>query len=254
MLKILIILSLSFYSLPCFAKQNIPLVVKDVTNLEKCRKDFAHRLCNEQPNLYKCQKVIIPKNKKEKYVHWEELYSQEDVRYFIQKINRRNTLIWSNHCIAIPLNSTISKMEIAPFAQDTKEKDKLVVIDLYNLSWGAYNKGKLINWGIANGGMGICKETGRMECKTPIGEWFIKEKRKYSKSTLYPVECSNKKKCGHPLRWFQIFGNKSEGLHGEYHLLGSNVSHGCVRITIEDAKWLFNEFVEIGTKIIVLDY
>ncbi len=54
----------------------------------------------------------------------------------------------------------------------------------------------------------------------------------------------------------------SQAIHGSNEVEFSNVSHGCVRIHVDDAKWLRYKFVEgpdlannyRGTKIVIMDY
>ena len=47
-------------------------------------------------------------------------------------------------------------------------------------------------------------------------------------------------------------------IHGSNILPGHHASHGCVRITPQDAKWLNEEFIDMpgsgGTKVIILPY
>jgi lipoprotein-anchoring transpeptidase ErfK/SrfK len=42
---------------------------------------------------------------------------------------------------------------------------------------------------------------------------------------------------------------ESYGLHGTYwhHNFGHPMSHGCVNLKTEDAQWLYENFVSIGT-------
>ena len=53
---------------------------------------------------------------------------------------------------------------------------------------------------------------------------------------------------------YMRFHNNGTGFHGVNKLIGKNVSHGCVRLTIENAKWLNIEFAEIGTEVIIREY
>ena len=148
-------------------------------------------------------------------------------------------------------------MFYAPFPQITTDTGKHIVVDLNILAFGAYKDGKLVKWGISNGGKGICDETGEYKCKTPVGTWKVYEiKRGFQRSDLYPVNCKNKKVCGHPYFNVVKFGKNYEALHGERpgHIPGVNISHGCVRLTLADSVWLVNNFVELGTKIIVRPY
>lgn len=250
-----IFISLIFISSISYGQE---LRIIPVNNLKSCRKDFAVKLCKLEPNTYRCFKF----NKQGKeYLLWNEIFDNERIRVMAQKINRRNSLVWKNHCIAVPFDLSKDEMEFAPFNKklfpDFKlnfDGMKIIVIDLNKLSWGAYSGLNLIKWGAANGGVGKCKETGKNNCKTPIGCWKVLEKKKsFSRSTLYPVECKDKKVCGHPLFNAIKFHSSGTEIHGDKNVPGSNISHGCVRVFIKDSKWLHN-FVEIGTTICVYKY
>ena len=133
---------------------------------------------------------------------------------------------------------------------------KLLVIDLNNFEWRAYQNGQLIRSGFALGGQRSCPEFSR-SCKTPQGHWKILFKARYIRhSSRYPVECNNKRICGAKMFWFSQFHPEGIGIHGATSdkLPRKHASHGCVRTTIEDAKWLNREFLEIGTLIEILPY
>lgn len=40
--------------------------------------------------------------------------------------------------------------------------------------------------------------------------------------------------------WYYVMGNKRSLCVSEYRKLGNNASHGCVRLTVADAKWIFD--------------
>lgn len=227
---------------------------------------FAKRLCAEQPREYLCITIRIPKNARWQYVEWNERFKNPDLRRIIMMINRRNILLWNGHTVALPMLYGGNPMEHSPFPLAKPwTGPKHVIVDLKQLAWGAYepvSKGKwagkaalLVRWGPANGGSKICKETGRLECKTPVGTYSVLHIDKAGKkSDKYPVDCADKKKCGHPMPYFMKFKPSGEGLHGDRWLVGRNASHGCVRLFKEDAKWLAESFVSVGTPIIIEDY
>ena len=48
---------------------------------------------------------------------------------------------------------------------------------------------------------------------------------------------------------------KFYAVHGSYEVVpGRNVSHGCIRIYPEAARWLSENFMNIGTTVIVKPY
>ena len=233
----------------CYAA-TITMTTIEPSELGKCRKDFAVKLCKKYSDLYTCVKF---RKNKQQYVTWAEIFSEDSRRNEIQRINRRDTLVWINHCIAIPVNGTISPLPLSQL--DNRYQEKTIVIDLKQLAWGAYQYGKLINWGLANGGIGRCKETGLVQCKTPVGIWkILKKDGAVIKSSLYPVECKDKKVCGHTMFWRLKFKLDGSSLHGDKNLPGANISHGCVRLPKQDAKFINTKFAELGTTVVVLPY
>jgi len=215
--------------------------------------DWAIKLCKDQPSRYDCARYRV--RRKPPHITWSEMFSNAYLTKIMIAINRRNTLIWNNHILAMPKNWSESYINHAPFLHNVEQYDKHIVVDLKQLAWAAYDQGKLIDWGPANGGMKRCKETGLMKCKTHTGLHFVlRLDGPGKKSDLYPPECEDKKKCGHPMPYYMPFHRDGTGLHGNKWLTGRNSSHGCVRLLKEDARWLNKEFVEVGTPVMVLDY
>ncbi|KTD06435.1 enhanced entry protein EnhA [Legionella gratiana] len=116
-------------------------------------------------------------------------------------------------------------------------------------SWKAINsQGKVVRTGRASGGKRYCPDIHR-SCKTPSGVFTV-----WSKggpgcvSSRYPVG-----KGGSPMPYCMFF-SKYYAIHGSYDVPNYNASHGCIRVTPSDAKWLRYHFIEIGTKVIVRPY
>jgi hypothetical protein len=219
--------------------------------------DWAKKLCKEHSSKYKCHIIGTLRSSNKQCFTWEEKFRDDRERRIAIAINRRNTLLWRGHVYAIPINWSESYLDHAPFRQqlNVEEPERFVVVGLQQLAWGAYENGKLVNWGPANGGMKRCRETGKFRCKTHPGVWAILRLDGFGKrSNLYPVDCKDKKKCGHLMPYYMPFHHDSTGLHGDKWLVGRNASHGCVRLLTYDARWLSKNFVKVGTKVLVLDY
>lgn len=142
----------------------------------------------------------------------------------------------------------------APIASHIKApNEKVIVIDPKAHVYGAYNpNGKLVRWGIASAGRDICHDTGE-HCRTRVGSFRI-----YS---LGNADCFSHKYNNASMPYCMYF-NGSEALHGSDAVEFENISHGCVRVHVDDAKWLRYHFVEapaarnnyLGTKVIVKSY
>lgn len=128
--------------------------------------------------------------------------------------------------------------------------EKVILVNPNVHAWGAYSAdGKLIRAGLATAGSSWCSDIHR-PCKTKTGTFHI-----YSlgssdcKSSRYPVNTGG----GAPMPYCMYF-NGSQGLHGSNEVVEGNISHGCVRLRVSDAKWLRFNFSTIGTKVIIKSY
>lgn len=136
----------------------------------------------------------------------------------------------------------------------TPPGEKVIVVDPNEHVWGAYlSNGKLHRWGIATTGSNWCRDLKR-PCRTQTGTFRI-----YS---LGDSSCTSKKfpmpGGGAPMPYCMFF-NRDEAIHGSDNVEYANVSHGCVRVHVSDAKWLRFHFVDgpsltnqyRGTKVII---
>jgi len=168
-------------------------------------------------------------------------------------------------CFSLPSRSEIYEMDGSPDAtEDTPLQqhikpigEKFILVDPNEHVWGAYStKGKLIRWGIATAGADWCDDS-EYSCRTETGSFRI-----YS---LGDSGCVSRKfpvpEGGAPMPYCMYF-NGGQALHGSYEVEYANVSHGCIRIHVSDAKWLRYHFVDAptaannyrGTKIIIRGY
>ncbi|MBA3660542.1 MAG: L,D-transpeptidase [Gammaproteobacteria bacterium] len=127
--------------------------------------------------------------------------------------------------------------------------EKLIVVDPHTHSWAAYSSsGQLLRSGIASAGANWCPDIGR-SCRTRSGSFRIFSLgSRACKSSRYPLP-----RGGAPMPYCMFF-NGNQGLHGSNQLARRNMSHGCVRISVEDAYWLRHNFATQGTKVIVKPY
>jgi hypothetical protein len=127
--------------------------------------------------------------------------------------------------------------------------ERVVMIDPNVHAWGAYgHDGQLIKAGLATAGGEYCPDINR-GCKTSSGTFRIQSLGASTcKSTRYPLP-----RGGAPMPYCMFF-NKNQGLHGSQYVMEGNQSHGCVRLSVQDAEWVRFNFATIGTKVIVKPY
>ena len=58
---------------------------------------------------------------------------------------------------------------------------------------------------------------------------------------------------GAPMPYCMFF-SKYYAIHGSPDVPGYNASHGCIRVKPSAARWLYHNFLKIGSKVIVKSY
>lgn len=104
---------------------------------------------------------------------------------------------------------------------------KLLVIDKYTQTFGAYENGELVRWGLVS--------TGRENNLTPAGRYNFNWKDEYRLSNAAPP--------GEVWELYWAFNiDANVGLHVHQYALpiAAAASHGCIRMAEADAKWNFN--------------
>ena len=132
----------------------------------------------------------------------------------------------------------------------TATGNKVFVFSPKATAWAAYDaEGNRIKTGRASGGQNYCPDVGR-GCKTSVGTYtFYSKQGAECKSSKYPIENGG----GAPMPYCMHF-NKGFAVHGSYNVPDYNASHGCVRVLPSAAKWLSENFVDVGTTMIVSPY
>lgn len=180
---------------------------------------------------------------------WDSLFPDPYQQDLVKRLNRMNTGIWAGMVIAVPNDLNLSPEQISPFVtRITSDGNKTILFSYDAHAWAAYDEnGRLVRWGPASGGKAYCSDIDS-GCRTPAGTYTI-----YSKqgpdciSTKFPIN-----EGGAPMPYCMFF-NGGYALHGSFDVPGRHASHGCVRLFIEDARWLNEEFTPGGkTKVIVM--
>lgn len=127
---------------------------------------------------------------------------------------------------------------------------KLFVIDKGTQTFGAYENGNLVRWGLVS--------TGKEDNLTPNGRYSFNWKDEFRESTAAPEGEVWK------LRWvFNFYA--AAGIHVHQYALpiANAASHGCVRLSESDSYWNYNwadgwkmqggKVVASGTPVIVIN-
>lgn len=213
------------------------------------KKRFSELLC-DKPDYF-CLKVKQGES-------WESLFPNIEERDIVRRINRMNIRLRSGMKIAIPKNiERLTIYDVSPFPRYIEaDGEKTIFISQKKLAWGAYDEhGELIWWGPLSSGTGQCSRQDGY-CKTPSGSFRIIRKQDIDcVSTAFPRRSDGNHGgaempyCMHFFRGF--------ALHGSRVVPGYAASHGCVRMFIEDARWLNEEFIDLpgggmkGTRVII---
>jgi hypothetical protein len=103
------------------------------------------------------------------------------------------------------------------------DEPKSVIVDLATQVFGAYEFGELVRWGPVS--------SGASQHRTPAGLYHLNWNSRLRVSSENPDWI---------MPWYFNFDARSGfGLH-QYTLPGRPASHGCVRLLLTDAKWLFH--------------
>ena len=210
---------------------------------------FGESLC-KSPDYY-CIKTKASDS-------WESLFSNAEEQDIIRRVNRMNITLRPGMTIAIPKNiDRLTIYDVSPFPRyiDTTG-EKTIYVSQKQLAWGAYDEnGELLWWGPLSSGSGHCKGIDGT-CTTPSGSFRVIRKQDINCiSTAFPIR-SDGENGGAEMPYCMHF-YRGFALHGSDTVPGYRASHGCVRIFVEDARWLNEEFINLpedggkGTRVIV---
>jgi len=148
-------------------------------------------------------------------------------------------------------------MPLASFGKSNRDElpsqispgEKTIIVDPRIYAWGAYDaNGRLIKSGVATTGRAWCPDIHR-PCRTKSGYFRIYSLGSSScKSSRYPLPHG-----GAPMPYCMYY-NGNQALHGSYEVARAHLSHGCVRLHVNDAKWIRFNFANYGTRVIVKSY
>ncbi len=178
----------------------------------------------------------------------------------MKKILLLSALFFSHSALAevYEISGSAFATDGAPIPQYVaSHHEKIIMVDPNAHAWGAYNaQGKLIRWGIATTGANWCRDI-QQSCRTSSGSYRV-----YSLGSASCVSSKFPYPGGGAAMPYCMYFNGGAAIHGSDDVEFANASHGCVRVHVEDAKWLRYQFVEgpsvsnqyRGTKIVIKSY
>ena len=189
---------------------------------------------------------------------WESLFPNDEERDIIRRVNRMNISLRTGMIIAVPKNiDRLTIYDVSPFPRYIESSgEKTIYVSQSKLAWGAYDEnGELLWWGPLSSGSGHCQGLDGT-CTTPSGSFRIIRKQDIDcVSTAFPLGVDGESG-GAPMPYCMHFF-RGYALHGSDTVPGYKASHGCVRIFIEDARWLNEDFIDLpggdmkGTRVVV---
>lgn len=105
---------------------------------------------------------------------------------------------------------------------------------------------RLIAWNGSKPAYAVIVSTGKKATATPTGLFSIYSKRRLDRMRGEDYDI--------PDVPYALYFHQGYAIHGTYwhNRFGTPVSHGCINVAIDHAKWLF-EWVAIGTPVIIHD-
>ncbi len=171
-------------------------------------------------------------------------------RQLLENLNRRSLQTLSpRDRTLLPHRWDLDLLAHAPFPKQLSQAQripKLLVVDLSIQAFGAYEEGKLVRWGA------VC--SGRKAMKTPTGAYHLIFRQRHRISNF---------NANWRMDWYFNFDNIEGNAFHAGTLYGKPVSHGCIRLVLQEAIWLYNwgdermveprngSAVRVGTPVIV---
>lgn len=127
---------------------------------------------------------------------------------------------------------------------------KVFIFDPKATAWAAYDaQGNRVKTGSASGGKDFCEDVGR-PCRTVTGSFRVYSKKGPDcTSSVYPIETGGGAKMPYCMHF-----SGGYSIHAAYEVPNYNASHGCIRVLPSAAKWLNENFIDVGTSVIVKPY
>ena len=175
----------------------------------------------------KYSSFIFPKGKKDSAMAVFNEQFSKDEQYVILALNRLDMKNkWRADTLAIPEHIDSTLMAYSPFPEQVPvlaDVNKIVLFSYPIQAYALYEKGRLIKWGPTS--------MGKKSAQTKRGLMFANWKKELAISTV-------------DTEWklpynFNVHNTLGIGWH-QYEMPGYPASHSCMRLLMDDAKYLYN--------------
>ena len=135
----------------------------------------------------------------------------------------------------------IADDELLPISPEVPAQDKKIEVSLLRQELTAYEKGSPVFHTKVSTGLNRLVADGLIPWKTPLGSWAITSKMpsQHMGEGNITSDVEAYELTGVPwVCYFHVNGNATHGTYWHTNY-GNTMSHGCVNMRIEDARWVF---------------
>lgn len=230
----LLLLVATLFLVQCKKENKIQDTINDVLNgntlsdsASIAKKDSASLDQVHQKANFKYTALIFPEKKRDSVMTaFKKQFSEQEI-YTILALNRldkKNS--WRADTLMIPDKISENFLDYSPFPYQLdvlSDVKKLVIFSYPIQAYAVYENGKLLKWGPSS--------MGKKAAQTKRGLMFANWKKELAISTV-------------DSEWklpynFNIHNTLGIGWH-QYDLPGFPASHSCLRLLMDDAKWMYN--------------
>lgn len=207
-------------------KKDKPAVVSHEKTKDSLQTAAEEKPEKIKPDISFSSMIFTKKNKDSLMEVFNDKFSKEE-RYSILALNRLDSKNkWRADTLVIPakIDTTLMSYSPFPYRLDLLKDVKKIVVFSYPLqAYGVYTNGDLVKWGPTS--------MGKKSAQTKRGLMFANWKKELAISTV-------------DSEWklpynFNIHNTLGIGWH-QYDLPGFPASHSCLRLLMDDAKWMYN--------------
>lgn len=184
---------------------------------------------DEVPEVHYEYHIVSEDSRLEARLNLYRRYGEEN-KGLLQLLNRNDLEdLLPGDTLVVPSDLTLDFRAYSPFPRHypgARAIPKVLILDKSVQAFAAYAYGRLERWGIIN--------TGTESYRTPTGRFNVNWKQEYRISSLSPP--------GEPWEMYWVMNiHEARGIHIHQYALpmGGPASHGCVRLSDPDARWLY---------------